>query len=315
MIEGMDRLGVGRVVVAWAVACGPAASVWATPAEAPASEPPVAASAPAPSADEAAGASDPAPTDAASRPLSYQIGVAVSWRPTYAGSTRMDLGARPVLSLQWGRFRITSSQAGLVEGPPDGSSAAGAGVALVDNARWSSGAVLRVDNGRAASDDPRLAGLPEVRRTVRGRFFARYTLDGAAADQRALGASLSTDLLNRQGGTTVSLDASRRVQLAPSVRWTHGIGVSAADGVYMRSHYGVPASVAPNVGLRAYEPGAGLVDLHLGTGLIWRVHERWRVGGALTVARLLGPALASPLTQGRMSHGVVIGLAYISGRD
>ena len=77
-----------------------------------------------------------------------QIGGALSWRPTYPGSDRMGWGLRPVVALQWGRLRLSSSQANLIESPADGSRTAGASLSLLDTPAWSSGVALRWDNGR-----------------------------------------------------------------------------------------------------------------------------------------------------------------------
>jgi MipA family protein len=247
--------------------------------------------------------------------FSYQIGLATAWKPTYAGSDRYEVSARPVIGLRWGRFRLTSSQANLIEGPGDGSRSPGASLSLLESSRWSSGLALRHDKGRSPSDDPRLAALPALRSTLRARLYGRYALDSQAGDQRALGAALSSDLLGRDGGVTLSVDLSRRVALSPTLRWTQGIGLGAADATYMRGHHGVPADSATAAGLPAYRPGGGLTDVHLGTGLTWRVAPSWRVGGTLGFSHLLGPAADSPLTERRSSVGLVLGLVYLSDPD
>jgi len=263
----------------------------------------------------AAAEADPDTAGANADVFSYQIGLATAWKPSYAGSDNYDVSARPVLGLRWGRFRLTSSQANLIEGPSDGSRAPGASVSLVESTRWSSGLALRYDKGRSPSDDPRLAALPEVRTTLRARLYGRYALDSEPGDQRALGAALSGDLLGRDGGVTLSVDLSRRVALSPTLRWTQGVGIGAADATYMRSHHGVPAESAAAAGLPAYQPGAGLTDAHVGTGLTWRLAPNWRVGGTIGYTYLMGPAADSPLTLKRGSLGLVLGLVYISDPD
>jgi len=127
-----------------------------------------------------------------------------------------------------------------------------------------------------------------------------------------MGATLSTDLLGRGGGSTLSVDLSRRVVLGPLWRWTLGAGLGLADGVYMRSHHGVSPAASLASGLPVYEPRAGLTDVHLGTGLTWRLDPRWRVGGTLGLGYLLGPVANSPLTQRRFGYGLVLGAVYIS---
>lgn len=269
-------------------------------------------------AEEAVGglpaAAEPAPAGAPSR-FRYQIGLAAGTGPTFAGSSSMGAGLRPVTMLQWGRFRLSSSQAGLIEGPTDGSRSPGATLSLTDSPRWRSGIGLRFDNGRSAADDARLAGLPDVERTVRGRVYLSYSPEGPADDQRSLGATLGVDLLNRGGGTVLSLDASRSRRLTPLLRWTHGVGVGMADATYLRSYHGVSAESAALTGLPVYRPAAGISDVHAGTGLTWRFDPRWRVGGALNLSWLTGPAAASPLTARRLGVGLVLGVVYISPED
>lgn len=260
-------------------------------------------------------AADTDDSAAAPAAFSYQIGLATAWKPSYAGSDDYGISARPVVGLRWGRLRLTSSQANLIEGPGDGSRAPGASVSLVESSRWNSGLALRHDKGRSPSDDPRLAALPAVRSTLRARLYGRYALDSVHDDQRGLSAALSSDLLGRDGGVTLSVDLSRRVALSPTLRWTQGVGLSAADATYMRSHHGVPAESAAAAGLPAYRPGAGLTDVHVGTGLTWRVAPSWRVGGTIGLSHLLGPAADSPLTLRRTSVGLVLGLVYLSDPD
>ena len=302
-----DRLGLALL----AAACVPGVT-WAQPT--PADPAPAVVSAPELPAS-AADAAAPQPTPALPpkpTPFRYQVGLAVSSAPNYAGASASSLSLRPVLSLQWGRLRLTSSKANLVEGPSDGSTGPGASVSLAETARWSSGLALRTDNGRSSSDDPRLAGIPEVRATLRARLYGRYSFDGTVDDSRAVGATLSTDLLGRGGGTTLSIDLSRRVLLSPAWRWSMGGGLGMADGVYLRSHHGVSPAASAVSGLPVYRPGAGLTDVHLGTGLTWRLHPRWRVGGTVSANYLLGPAADSPLTQRRLGLSLVVGAVYIS---
>lgn len=260
-------------------------------------------------------AADTDTVDPAADAFSYQIGLAAAWKPSYAGSDNYDVSARPLFGLRWGRFRLTSSQANLIEGPSDGSRAPGASVSLVESTRWSSGLALRYDKGRSSSDDPRLAALPDLRSTLRARLYGRYALDSEPGDQRALGAALTGDLLGRDGGVTLSVDLSRRVALSPTLHWTQGIGLSAADATYMRSHHGVPAESAAAAGLPAYQPGAGLTDAHVGTGLTWRLAPNWRVGSTIGYTYLLGPAADSPLSVRRSSVGLVLGVVYLSDPD
>lgn len=259
-------------------------------------------------------AEEPDP-DAWPRPslAQLQIGGALSWRPTYPGSDRMGWGLRPVVALQWGRLRLSSSQANLIESPADGSRTAGASLSLLDTPAWSSGVALRWDNGRDGGGDPRLAGLPPVPSTLRARATLRHGLEAPADERRSVSLTVSGDLANRRGGMTLALDGGRSLALTPEWRWTQSLGVSAADATYLRSHHGVPAGSASP--LPVWQPGGGWLDLHASTGLTWRLHRHWRVGGTVSVQHLLGGAADSPLTVRRTGAGLVLGLVYIAGPD
>lgn len=259
-------------------------------------------------------AEEPDP-DAWPRPslAQLQIGGALSWRPTYPGSDRMGWGLRPVVALQWGRLRLSSSQANLIESPADGSRTAGASLSLLDTPAWSSGVALRWDNGRDGGGDPRLFGLPPVPSTLRARAYLRHGLEAPADERRSVSLTVSGDLANRRGGMTLALDGGRSLALTPEWRWTQSLGVSAADATYLRSHHGVPAGSASP--LPVWQPGGGWLDLHASTGLTWRLHRHWRVGGTVSVQHLLGGAADSPLTVRRTGAGLVLGLVYIAGPD
>lgn len=272
-----------------------------------------------PAADEAASAavdSRPAPLPAEptaspavpERRWRFQLGAAVVSQASYLGSDQRKTQLRPVFSLQYGRLRLSSSRASLIEGPSDGRAPAGASLALNERGPWAMTVALRLDNGRSPSDDPHFAGLPELRSTLRGRVNLRYTFNEAWS----LGLSLSPDLLNRAGGTYGSLDLAWRHPLAPDLRWTVGAGLGLADATYMRSQFGVTPEASVTSGLPAYRPGAGTMGVGLGSGLVWRAAPRWRLAVTGGVGWLTGPAVDSPLTHQRANWNLSLGAVWIS---
>jgi outer membrane protein len=278
--------------LAWAQVSPPAGEAAAPAAESPAS---------AVSADEPAASPPPAPY------LRTQIGMALETRPTYLGSPNRETKLRPVLGLQYGRFRLSSSRASLVESSGGGGQLSGASVDLSPRGPWSLNAALRIDHGRGAGDDPLLAGLPEVRQTVRGRVSARYTI----TPSWSAGASVSTDLLGRKGGTLGALDVGWSTMLTPAWRWTLGGGLGLADATYMRSYHGISPEVAAATSRTAYVPGAGMHGVGVSTGLTWNVSPAWRLGATGAFGRLTGPAVDSPLTQARNNWSVSVGAVWV----
>jgi MipA family protein len=240
----------------------------------------------------------------------YQIGLAVVNGPVYAGAAANDTSFKPVWSLRYGRFRLTSSRASLIERDRGQGVISGASMELGEFNRWRFDAALRVDSGRNSADSPRLSGLPDIETTLRGRLTASYkvTVD------TSLDFGLASDLLGRAGGTTLGMDLTRRIELGPGWRWSLGGGLGLADATYMRSYHGTPASLATTTGQTAYVPGAGLHDLRLGTGLTWQVAPSWRLGSMLVLNHLLGPAADSPLTEQASGVTLTLGLVYSGGR-
>ena len=141
-------------------------------------------------------ANAPAATEAAN-PLAfnYVLGVATSWNPTYTGSDSTGLKLDLCLSLQYGRYRLSSSRGNAVlnHGYDDRNS--GASAMLIEDDRFNLSASLRIDSGRSSSDDIRLLGLPEVRSTLLGRISAGYVCD----EHWSVNTGLSQDLLGRAG--------------------------------------------------------------------------------------------------------------------
>lgn len=242
----------------------------------------------------------------APRSLAYVLGVAYGWSPSYVGSDQHQSHLRPVLSMQFGRFRLSSSRGNAVLNHGFDDRGSGASATLLEDDRFNLSASLRIDKGRSASDDRVLQGLPEVRSTLRGRVSAGYAL----TERWNLNASLSQDLLGRAGGAQVNTSLRYAFALTPQTRVGVGVGAAFADGTYMRSHFGVPASAAGTSPLPTFVPGAGLFGVDLGVDVMTALSRRWVVFGSAGVSQLRGDARRSPLTQRATNYGVSVGVAY-----
>lgn len=239
---------------------------------------------------------------------SYVLGGDISAAPEYAGSNRRTVKLRPIWAYQYGRFRFSTPGAGGVlsfGGGPD-ERGAGASTELVSSARLKLGVALRFDGGRPSSDSADLEGLPDIRRTLRGRIYTSYALD----DNWGLGATLSQDLLGRQGGATLGVDIGYHHKLSERSVWSAGGGVGFADKRYMQTYYGITDRDAARTGLSTYSPGAGLRQAQVGVGFMTALTPRWVVFGGAGLSRLLGDAAASPITKSASTNSVHLGLAY-----
>jgi outer membrane scaffolding protein for murein synthesis (MipA/OmpV family) len=254
----------------------------------------------------AAGAAPAAPElDEEDPPPRYVIGLAATHGPEYEGARRSDTRLRPVWAARLGRFRITTSGGSALLGFGREEAGAGASTQLVDSGRWRLGVAARVDSGRDSGEADTTRGLPDVRRTLRVRVYANYAL----GKDWHLGASASQDVLGRGGGLVVSAGSSWRLYRSASTEWTSGIGISAASAQYLRSYFGVPPAAATLV-RPAYEPGAGLHDLHASLGFKHLFAKDWFLFGSAGASRLLGPAADSPLVEQRAGASVTLGVAW-----
>lgn len=240
------------------------------------------------------------------QPSRYLLGLSVANGPEYEGSRQRETKIRPVWAAKLGRIRITTAGGSSLLGFGREGAGAGASTQLVDTDRWRLGVSASVDGGRDSDDADSTRGLPDVRRTLRAKLYVNYSL----APNLNLGASASQDVLGRRGGLTTSVDLGWRFYRSATTEWTSGVGVSAANRLNMRSYFGVPASASVASGKPAYEPGAGLRDVHFGVNFKHAMSKHWFVFGGAGASRLLGPAANSPLVEKPGGHGASIGVAW-----
>lgn len=244
--------------------------------------------------------------DPEAEPARYLIGASVSSRPEYDGASARQTRLNLLWALKIGRWRISTSGASALLGFGRESAGPGASTQLIETGRLRLGLALRVDNGRSSGDAGTTRGLPDVKRTLRARLYADYSL----APDLNLGAALSRDLLGHGGGLNAGADLGWRFYRSATLEWTGGIGISAADAQNMRSYFGVPETAVAASGKPAYAPGAGLRDVHAGVGFTRPFARHWLVFGSAGASRMLGPAARSPLVEKRDGSYATVGLAW-----
>lgn len=236
----------------------------------------------------------------------YLLGASVASVPEYDGASQRQIKIRPLWAARFGRIRVATSGGSALLGFGRESVGAGASTQLIEGKKWRLGLSLRVDSGRSSGDADTTRGLPDVKRTLRARLNAGYSF---TKDWNA-SASVSQDVLGRKGGMTAGLDLGWRFYRSDETEWTTGVGLSAANGLNLRSYFGVPASAAAASGKPAYEPGGGLRDTHIGVNFKHALTPHWFVFGGAGASRLLGPAAASPLVQSRTNTTAAMGVAW-----
>jgi MipA family protein len=148
--------------------------------------------------------------------------------------------------------------------------------------------------------------LPDVRATLRGRVFASYSL----SSRWSASASVSQDLLGRDGGALAALDLGYRAPLTERTEWRVGAGMNFGDRRYMQTYFGVSPQASQQSGLPAFDAQAGLRDLHAGIGLMTALHTRWIAFGGVSISSLQSDAAASPLTRSNTTGSFSVGIAY-----
>lgn len=236
----------------------------------------------------------------------YLLGAMALSQPEYEGSDRRVIKVRPLWAYQWGRFRLSTSRSAAAMNFASDPQGPGASALLVDGKRIRFGGALRIDSGRRSGSSPRLNGLSDVERTLRGRIFIGYRF----SDNWDISANVSQDLLGRQGGAVGSLDIGYHRRLGQNVQWSTGAGVSMGNRQNMQTYFGITPEQSATSKLPIFMAGNSLRNMYAGTSFITTLTPRWILFGNLGASRLLGDAAASPLTISTSSVSAGLGLAY-----
>jgi outer membrane protein len=218
------------------------------------------------------------------------IGPIFNLSPDYQGAAHHKLSVTAGFYLRRGRLSISNQGAFVTRRADDVFRGLAFDAVRGDRVRVN--LALRLDNGRRSADSPALAGIENVRRTVRMRSSATWQI----SDAWKAAAGLNTDLLGRGGGNVIDIGIGHDRRISPRIVWNVGGGVNWADGRYMRSWYGVSPSESAASIYRVYTPGSGLRDVGVGTSFRMEVNPRWTALWGASYGKLLGPAASSPLT-------------------
>jgi outer membrane protein len=234
------------------------------------------------------------------------IGLTLRHGAAFPGSADMGYHLTPAGFLRYGRLTLTGAGGFTTRSADEVERGLAAEIARRGKLRLSLG--LRFDPGRSDSDSTELAGMGDIRSTVRARWSARWDPN----PHWRVVAGISGDLLGHGGGIVSDVAVTRRWAWGAGESFALGAQLGIAGQRYMQNWHGVTAAQSVSTGLPAYEAGAGLRDLQL--SVVWRteLQGRGQPFGAFVGAghsRLLGSAADSPLTRQRSvntaSGGVV----------
>jgi outer membrane scaffolding protein for murein synthesis (MipA/OmpV family) len=229
------------------------------------------------------------------------VGGGVISAPKFPGSDRQRTLVLPFVAASWGRF--------FVGGDPAAGSAGAIGLRLYTDSHWRLAAGLSADLGhRKESDDPRLTGLGDVRRTASAVVAAAYTYEWLTARVR-----VASDILGHDQGTLVRFDLIGRTRAGERTTLFAGPGVTWADRRYAQTFFGVSADQSARSVLPQFDAGAGWNSARFTMGANYRIAARWNLGAFASYARLQGDAVDSPITEDRSQYFAGVFLTYRFG--
>jgi outer membrane scaffolding protein for murein synthesis (MipA/OmpV family) len=158
------------------------------------------------------------------------------------------------------------------------------------------------DLARRASDGARLRGLPEIPLRLERALF----LNWSPAEFARLQSTLRTGLGGDERGVLAEAGASAGAPLTPHLLIGLTVGLSWGNTAFRQAWFGIAPEVAAGSGRTAFHAGAGWQDLQTAIGLEWALAQGWRLDARSENWRLLGAAAASPLTESRWQHGLVL---------
>ena len=236
----------------------------------------------------------------------YLVGASLVSSVGHVGQTEPRLSLRPLWAFQLGRFRLATSRASSLLSVGRNTVDPGLSTVLATTNGWRFTTSLRYDEGRKSGTDPLLAGLPDVRNTLRGRASANLDLGPRWSGS----VSGSQDLLGRGGGFFLNTGLNYRYPVSEQTYWDLGLGAVWGTDLYRQTHYGISPEAALATGRPAYRLGGGWERVSLGWNMTSALNRHWVVFGGLNLSQLQGSVALSPLLGRKTVYGATLGLAY-----
>jgi outer membrane protein len=251
------------------------------------------------------------------------LGLGAQSAPRYEGASARRLSALPVLQVQFsnGVF-IAGMSAGMhLSGQPlieygpllalqprRSESGDGDGVGGVDGPTYKIAvAQPPLVAARLVAAPDSLAGMDPIgARLEAGGFFNFYL-----GERLRVTSSLLYGAGNARTGALLTLGLQRvAAEIAPHHSLSLAAGVTLANRAYNEAFFGVTPEESGRSGYLAYQPSAGLKDVHVGVRWNWALAPAWIVTSGLQASRLAGSAQHSPLVMRPANLTVSTALAY-----
>ncbi|MEY4564958.1 MAG: hypothetical protein RLZZ618_4235 [Pseudomonadota bacterium] len=223
---------------------------------------------------------------------SGNFGAVVVAGRAYAGSDESRTLVVPALNYRWknGWFAGTNN---------------GVGYLFPSAEQFQYGVRLTPDLGRKAKRSSVLDGMDDVPLSAEaGAFFNMYL-----SRQFYLTSSLRVGSGDDHRGVVLDLGANYAFQLAPQWRLSVGGAVTATDGSYMHSYFGVDASKATAT-RPAFDAGAGVRDVRASVSLAYAITPFCDAVAAVSASSYQGNARRSPLTRDASPVSGILALTH-----
>ena len=236
----------------------------------------------------------------------YLIGASLVSGNGHVGDAPASRDIKPMWAFQLGPFRVSRSRAAslMQAGREKLETGVSADFGIFDD--WRASASLRVDNGRDFGGDPRYAGLPDVRSTLRWRIST-----GSAIGERwSWSSSYDRDFLGRNGGARLSAGLNYRLPVTETNYWDFGMGTTWGDRTYLQTNYGISQDTAAKTGRAAYLIGGGWENVRASAQYTHVLNEHWVLFGGLDLSRMVSSPASSPLVGRKTTHSISAGIAF-----
>jgi outer membrane protein len=219
-------------------------------------------------------------------PWSAALGGGVWVHPRFPGGDSTYAQPLPYFDVHYGRLFLATG---------DGL---GAYLFHTDGA-WAAVSIAPELRQRRESDEERLRGLGNVRRTTRAEFQAGY----AAGCFTAKG-DIATDVAHRGQGTIVDLTLLTHYPAFGRLHVESGVAAQWANRLFNDSFYGISAAQSMASGLPEYSPGSGMDELRVFLGASFAIDRHWLAVGRVAAVHLTEKGSDSPIVE-RRNHGEI----------
>lgn len=218
------------------------------------------------------------------------VGGGIGISPKFIGSNKVELTALPIVDLEWRQAYFFST-------------VRGAGLNVIRQPGLKAGARFTLDAGRKAQEDPFLAGLPDVGRSIEFGLF----LESLVGNWR-----LRTDLrkgLVKSGhnGLVASFDLAIASTLSSASNIVVGGVAHYADSKYQKAYFDVSTSAAGRTNFAT--DGSGFTDIGAYGTIVYKLTRKMFIAGTLRTSLLIGSAADSSISQddGQYFFGTILG--------